>query len=92
MYKMYDYYCYSCEYTWEELTSTTTEEAIICPKCGGVDITKVLGGNLAICNDPKVRAEVLKKRSEDHSRKTRKDDVERVRAKQDKIYKKIGLK
>jgi len=76
-----DVSCSSCGHLWEVLLASRDEEIGGCPKCGSINTERVPGGNLARCNDPAVRAEVLKKRSLDHSRAHAKENVERALSK-----------
>jgi predicted nucleic acid-binding Zn-ribbon protein len=75
---MTDVSCLSCGHVWELLLMTHDEELGGCPNCGSLKVERVPGGNLARCNDPAVRAEVLKKRSLDHSRAHAQENAERV--------------
>jgi len=76
-----DVWCSSCTHVWEVLLMSPDEEVGGCPECGSFNTERVMGGNLARCNDPAVRAEVLKQRSLDHSRAHAKENVERALAK-----------
>jgi len=73
-----DVSCGTCGHLWEVLLASRDEEPGGCPSCGSINTEKVPGGNLARCNDPAVRAEVLKKRSEDHSRAHAQENAERI--------------
>ena len=54
-----------------------------CPNCGSEHFERCVGGNFATfaSGDLATRQAMLKKRSEDHSRATFKDNYERVRSK-----------
>ena len=52
-----------------------------CPKCGSEKFERLVGqAAYHKSNDPEVRSAMLKKRSDDHSRATFKDNLERVKA------------
>lgn len=53
-----------------------------CPECGSFAFRRLLGGNFAsyASSDRSTQMATLKKRSEDHSRATFKDNYDRVRS------------
>ena len=54
-----------------------------CPKCGDESFARCVGGTFGVfaSSDLETRQDILKKRSEDHSRRTFKSVYERVRSK-----------
>lgn len=78
--KLFDFGCDDCEHTWELLVQEG-EVIDACPVCGSVKVYQILGGHLTKLHDPQVRNAALKKRSEDHSRKHFKENVERALSK-----------
>jgi predicted nucleic acid-binding Zn-ribbon protein len=70
--------CEYCGHEWESWLASSGEDLGGCPECGSLKVYRIPGGTLARCNDPAVRSEVLKKRSQDHSAKHFKENADRV--------------
>lgn len=49
-----------------------------CPECGSKKFTRCVGGSYHVSNDPAVRSEMLKQRSLDHTKRTARENVERL--------------
>ena len=65
-----DLICEDCNFIWETILRSREEVSLEkCPHCGANFPRAIPGGNPTICHDPKVRSEILKKRSKDHSMK-----------------------
>jgi len=77
--KLVDLHCESCDHIWEALLSPD-EDLQGCPECGSLKVCQVPGGNPTTLHDPNVRTNALKKRSEDHSRRTFGENVERLKS------------
>ena len=74
-----DYRCAKCGERFEVYLGSSSEELKACIFCESPNITRCLGGNYAVSNDPEVRKAMLQKRSMDHGRKHLSRNVERVR-------------
>ena len=73
-----DYKCEKCNHIWEELTGSSREFPKVCLACESTDVHRIPGGVCGWSNDAEVRSEMLKKRSFDHTKRTAKDNVERI--------------
>lgn len=87
-YIIFDVKCLTCGYV-EEIWLERRNKKEILPKCSqcGNKVVRILGSNPTKCHDPAVRSEILKKRSEDHSRREFKNNVERVISKNPTAFK-----
>jgi len=80
--RLIDRRCETCEHCWEDLIMPGQSEKDLsgCPECGSLLVSTIPGGLPTKCHDPGVRTEVLKKRSVDHSNRTRGEAIERLKA------------
>ena len=63
---LHDFECQACENRFEGLEAKDT--IIVCPACGSEDTIKLFSAvRVGLYNNAEVRAEVLKKRSRDHT-------------------------
>lgn len=70
-----DYVCKKCGHKWEDLVDTKDQESD-CPKCGTRNVHVISATPTAAysARSPEMRAEVMRKRSEDHTKKWMKKD------------------
>jgi putative FmdB family regulatory protein len=43
---LFEFTCKACHETFEEITTSTSRETIICPKCGSRDVQKLLSATV----------------------------------------------
>ena len=73
--------CGHVRYLWlHNSTAPPEPEDAKCPACGSKEFTRLVGGNFGSyeSSDSETRSEILKQRSLDHTRRTAKDNVERI--------------
>lgn len=65
---VYDFYCEPCSLHFDDIVDSSNVKTTPCPKCGK-DAEKVFSAPKLgwLNNDPQKRAEVLKKRSQEHT-------------------------
>lgn len=75
-----DFECHDCGHVWEELYKDDGD--VICPHCGSENVQSLLSApriDTFSIMDQYQKRESLMKRSRDHSERTKKDTMERVR-------------
>jgi len=75
---MYDFRCPSCENDFEDLVKSSDISDTVCPACGETATRRISAVPLGFTNDPTVRSEALKKRSENHTRDMMRKDPEKL--------------
>lgn len=77
---LYDFHCATCGHEFEALVRAG-EDTAECPECGANADRQMSAPRVGLYNDPNVRAAALRKRSEEHSLREAKKNVEEHAAK-----------
>lgn len=85
MMKYFDFKCSECDYIFEDLVDSNTTE-LLCPVCEDDDLEsrayKIMSSpRIMTSADPAVKAEMLRKRSHDHSVKEARKNAEHIASK-----------